>query len=577
MAVMKVGAAIRNLESKILATYANICTQISDKLFSSRQYGHLQISSGIKWFQPHLDRSCGGSNRGPPYQVQRQSPLNQLTIVVRTRGRDGRIRHADVGRGVSVPVEQEQDIERPVIVEQPVMQEDVAQHGWPGGPFDTSLLTRYSDHVARYIWFEHIEGLKPELRIASLGAKLFSWIPGLGGHQENIQSWLDDSGLKWLERTSLTKVDPQLLSAFTKRWHPETSSFHMPFGEITITLDGVACLLHIPVRGVFYTPVAVSMEEAAALATELLGVPYEEAYLETSRKRGRTFTQQWLYDCWQRNLHMYHRYDCAARAFSWASAALVCLYDNLNDASMFSTHALAGYPTLLQRGRTFTQQWLYDCWQRNLHMYHRYDCAARAFSWASAALVCLYDNLNDASMFSTHALAGYPTLLQCWIHEYFPALGHRGSIPADLITCFSGYLRGFTVVPYLLERCLRQFGFIQYIQPPPPHLTRPVTFAAETTANYLSWYYIVSHHILCRPHDGPHGAPPVPQFVPPYAPPEDDPVPEDAPPVGERRWRDAVVSALERFIAHVDADREDETFEDIYFALDVARGDRDID
>jgi hypothetical protein len=38
------------------------------------------VSSGIKWFQPPPDRSCGGSNRGPPYQVQRQSPLNQLTI-----------------------------------------------------------------------------------------------------------------------------------------------------------------------------------------------------------------------------------------------------------------------------------------------------------------------------------------------------------------------------------------------------------------------------------------------------------------------------------------------------------------
>jgi hypothetical protein len=89
----------------------------------------------------------------------------------------------------------------------------------------------------------------------------------------------------------------------------------MSFGEMTITLDDVTCLLHIPVRGIFYTPVPVSMEEAAALATELLGVPYEVAYLEISRQRGGTFTQQWVYDCWQRNLHMYHRYDCAARAY----------------------------------------------------------------------------------------------------------------------------------------------------------------------------------------------------------------------------------------------------------------------
>ncbi|MCI52148.1 hypothetical protein A2U01_0073392, partial [Trifolium medium] len=35
-------------------------------------------------------------------------------------------------------------------------------------------------------------------------------------------------------------------------------------------------------RGDFYTPVSVTMEEAAALAAELLGVDYEFALEETS-------------------------------------------------------------------------------------------------------------------------------------------------------------------------------------------------------------------------------------------------------------------------------------------------------
>ncbi|XP_024632161.1 protein MAIN-LIKE 2-like [Medicago truncatula] len=34
-----------------------------------------------------------------------------------------------------------------------------------------------------------------------------------------------------------------------ERWHQETSSFHLPVGEMTITLDDVACLLDIPVAG----------------------------------------------------------------------------------------------------------------------------------------------------------------------------------------------------------------------------------------------------------------------------------------------------------------------------------------
>ena len=34
-----------------------------------------------------------------------------------------------------------------------------------------------------------------------------------------------------------------------ERWHQETISFHLPVGEMTITLDDVACLLGIPVAG----------------------------------------------------------------------------------------------------------------------------------------------------------------------------------------------------------------------------------------------------------------------------------------------------------------------------------------
>jgi hypothetical protein len=67
-------------------------------------------------------------------------------------------------------------------------------------------------------------------------------------------------------------TDPNLISTFVERWHPDISSFHMSFGEMTIILDDVACLLHIPTRGDFYTPRSFTEDEAAALAAELLGV-----------------------------------------------------------------------------------------------------------------------------------------------------------------------------------------------------------------------------------------------------------------------------------------------------------------
>ncbi|XP_058773864.1 protein MAIN-LIKE 1-like [Vicia villosa] len=126
------------------------------------------------------------------------------------------------------------------------------QHpGFPGGPTDTSLLIRYQNHVAYHLW--------------------------LG------------------EYTSLARVDTHLLSAFVERWHPETSSFHMPFGEMTITLDDVSCLLHVPIRGELVDPdFVVTDYDAIHNAVELFGVSLSEASEEASSVRGPYYKLDWL-------------------------------------------------------------------------------------------------------------------------------------------------------------------------------------------------------------------------------------------------------------------------------------------
>ncbi|KAH1265434.1 Protein MAINTENANCE OF MERISTEMS [Glycine max] len=47
---------------------------------------------------------------------------------------------------------------------------------------------------------------------------------------------------------------------------------------------------------------------------------------------------------------------------------------------------------------------------------------AGGFAWGAAALVHMYDHLNDASQASTRQLGGYITLLQCWIYEHFSTM-----------------------------------------------------------------------------------------------------------------------------------------------------------
>jgi len=57
------------------------------------------------------------------------------------------------------------------------------------------------------------------------------------------------SGLTPLLTKGYEKISHGFVCAMTERWHEETNSFHLPVGEMTITLDDMACLLGIPIIG----------------------------------------------------------------------------------------------------------------------------------------------------------------------------------------------------------------------------------------------------------------------------------------------------------------------------------------
>ena len=60
---------------------------------------------------------------------------------------------------------------------------------------------------------------------------------------EPIQNIVRPTSLHILPQLLFEVVDHTLISAFVERWHPETNSFHMPFGEMMITLHDVFYIL----------------------------------------------------------------------------------------------------------------------------------------------------------------------------------------------------------------------------------------------------------------------------------------------------------------------------------------------
>nr|XP_004516907.2 protein MAIN-LIKE 1-like [Cicer arietinum] len=146
------------------------------------------------------------------------------------------------------------------------------------------------------------------------------------------------------------------------RWHAETSSFHLPFGEMTITLDDVRGLLSIPCFGEFFIPLAnVNEDLAIAAAVELLGVAYDEAVTETRTNRGCIIL--------------------ADKSFTLVSAKYLFLFQDLDTCGKWA--------------------------------------------WGPAALVVLYDYLRDSTLSATKQIGGYISLFQTWIYEHFPDICKR--------------------------------------------------------------------------------------------------------------------------------------------------------
>ncbi|XP_040866297.1 protein MAIN-LIKE 1-like [Glycine max] len=233
-----------------------------------------------------------------------------------------------------------------------------AHEGFPGDPSDPSVLTLYADHVACSVW---TGDECPELKLSYHGRKVHS----LGRPVPAIEGLVAGTGLSPLIACSVDTSDQGLLSTLVERWHQETSSFHLPVGELTITLDDVSSLLHLPVIGDLHTFEPLHVDDAVQMLVDLLMVSPESARAETVQCREPYVRLQWVRDVYERRCQAGH----------WTAAA----------------HA---------------------------YLLHLLGCTLFANKSATNVHVVYLEALRDLSMTERYA---WGVAALCWIYEHFPS------------------------------------------------------------------------------------------------------------------------------------------------------------
>ncbi|XP_006577605.1 uncharacterized protein [Glycine max] len=134
-----------------------------------------------------------------------------------------------------------------------------------GAPIDLSLLQSYKDHYV-------------------------------------VKAYMLWSGLASLVTARYPTANKGFMNAFVERWHQETSSFHLPVREMTITPDDVSSLLHLPMtsKPIDHIPSVFERDSMKIPLMSLLGISTEEeAMVATTTSAKVRLT--WL-------VELYHRY-----------------------------------------------------------------------------------------------------------------------------------------------------------------------------------------------------------------------------------------------------------------------------
>uniref|UniRef100_A0A2N9EHH7 Aminotransferase-like plant mobile domain-containing protein n=1 Tax=Fagus sylvatica TaxID=28930 RepID=A0A2N9EHH7_FAGSY len=247
------------------------------------------------------------------------------------------------------------------------------------GPSDPSVLTRQDKHISNKIWEEGLYTLLHCRRHEAVRERS-------GRLHARFIPYLQRAGFYGIAKLGFIKMDWALITALVERWRQETHTFHLPHGEMTITLQDVEVMLGLPVDG----EVLVGSTELnwSGLCLQLLGVSPPPNKLDGSR-----LNMKWLQD------------------------TFAVLPDDANEVTV--QQYTRAYILELLGGSYFADKSGEKVHLMFLPMLEDFDAAGR-YSWGSAVLAWLYRELCRATDPDSCDIAGALILVQLWAWSRFP-------------------------------------------------------------------------------------------------------------------------------------------------------------
>ncbi|KAE8804078.1 mutator protein [Hordeum vulgare] len=217
-------------------------------------------------------------------------------------------------------------------------------------------------------------------------------------YDERYTPYIEMTGLLpfvQLVSRSTPNLNAAAVTTLIDRWRPETHSFHLRTGEMTVTLQDVSMITALPIEG---KPLCMSTDSEGwwHQMEALIGMSLQEPEVEDGGKKDRV---------------------PAGATFTWIAANFAHCPEDADDeviqryARVYMWYVISR--TIFADGTGKNAPWM---WLKALTVLDN------KFSWGSAALAYLYRQLDDACRRTTKdgGVGGCMLLLSVWSWERLP-------------------------------------------------------------------------------------------------------------------------------------------------------------